>query len=206
MEAFKKRTFVTSRGLEIEILPVSDTLIGMALGALEKQWIAEGKLPPRPTYEVTVAGGAVEVHPHDEKSAAVTGPEALAALRAHDEAKKALDAAKEEKRVKLLLRGLNIIIPESGWQDVHRMIGVEVPDPVADPDGYWWHYISTEVLVTPDDLLRAIEAVTKASYAGVIDEDAVAAAMDNFRRSLREASTKAASDRAGEVESQPEAK
>lgn len=196
--------FTTSRGREIDIVPVSDTLIGMALANLEKEWRARGEPLDVPTYTVPIAGGAdTETYPHDEKSAAQTSPEVLAQFRAYEDATKRLDDAKEQRRLRILLHGLKFEILADGWEEMQKALGVEIP---TDPEERWFHYLTTEVLVTPDDLLRAIELVTKASYAGAVDEDAISAAMDNFRGQLRQNSAKAFTDRTGAVVTQPETK
>ncbi len=194
----------TSRGREIEIQPVSDTLIGMALANIEKEWRARGEPLDAPTYTVPIAGGAdFETYPHDERSAAQTSPEVLAQFRAYEDANARLDAEKEQRRLKILLHGLKFEILDDGWEGMQKLLGVEIP---TDPEERWFHYLTTEVLVTPDDLLRAIELVTKASYAGAVDEDAISAAMDNFRGQLRENSAKAFANRTGAVVAQPETK
>jgi hypothetical protein len=84
------------------------------------------------------------------------------------------------------------------WRARQRRHRVVVPDD-TDEAGLWWHYLTTEVLTTPDDLLNAVQAVTLLSYKGAVDEDAVTAAMDTFRHKLRQDSAKGLADQTREV-------
>jgi hypothetical protein len=67
----KTREYTTSRGVTITISPAPPLATAACKAAVESDWLESGRaLPIKPTYEITTAGGVVEVHEHDPKSVA----------------------------------------------------------------------------------------------------------------------------------------
>jgi hypothetical protein len=185
-------TITTTAGLELPIQPVSRQLIDKAVARVEKRYRERGEPLDLPTYEVAILGGkSTQREPLDEKSLEA-GDEAETARRktawaAYQDATGRLAAEKDYLGQKLwLCLGIPVEAPENGWREVQEMLGVEIPvDTPEAPFELKYHWLTTEILKTPDDFLSAITGVTRLSNAGAINEEDYAAAVKSFRDSLQ---------------------
>ena len=173
------RQFTTVDGRVVTIHPVSNYLIQKLAGAVESRLRQEGAPIDPPTYTVTPASGAVETFPHDEAS--LQTDEDRAAWAAHIAATEKLQRERERITTRLfLLRGLEIGDVPPEWSEDMGHLGIEVP---KDPDDLKLEYIQTEVMRTPEDVIRATMAIMRLSAAGAPQEE-IEAAEAAFRRSI----------------------
>jgi len=191
--------FITTRGVKIECNPVSDTKIALALAAIEKRYRAEGKKVDKPKYKTVLAGGAEEWYEHDDKSI-VGDPEAEKEWDEFLADAQDLIDEQNNKKVRMLLKGL-VWSENPDWEINQMMDGIEVPSKPLESDApdvkakkmeeRWWHFLTTEILETPDDLFNAIEKMTLLTYMGAVSEEAVKAGIANFRSLLQQNSSTA---------------
>jgi len=201
---------VTTNGLVIPVRAVSYTLVDMAKAAIEKEWRARGEPLDPPMYTVTTVAGLDEVFAHDATTLDVTPKQTglddpaeaeevavarstanWAAWKAYQDARARLLAAQNAKGMRIWLRGLEVEETE-GWAERQAEIGVEVP---TDPLERRYHYLMTEVLVTPEDLFQAIQKLTALSYRGMVKEEDIASAVSSFRDSLQRKAPRGPADR-----------
>lgn len=174
-------TFVSSDGVSYPLrIAFSDSKISLALAAIEKKFRAAGEPLDPPTYTIETAAGSTETHPLDEASA--KSEEEKAQLAAHKDALARLQSAQVQKKMRLLLRGIEWKEnPE--WEAEHTtMLEVDVP---TEPEERWFHFLTTEILKTPADFVNAIEVMTALTYQGGINPDELHAVMNSFRDYLQ---------------------
>lgn len=167
------KTFKTSRGVEIEFLPIPTLL---------EKLQAQHRMPEPPTYEVKAATGAVELYPHDETTLEEKdNPEATAKnLKAWADYQAQLKAATEAFNLALIrlvmLRGIRVEMPEpNGWVKEQEYIGITVPD---DPLERKIHWLETEALANEADYMAVVSGVMEASG---VPEEVVSQAEATFR-------------------------
>ena len=178
-----KTTFTASSGITCQVRPVPETLAELAKKKVEKDFRERGEAIDPPTYTIKTASGKEIPEPHDESTLQTDEDRAL--WRAHQAALERLAAAQTEAESKVwLMRGLVFELPEDDtWMDEQEEIGVEVPRDAGKGE-LKWHYLTTEVLLTVDDMMQAVQAITSCSYAGIVTEEAIGAAMDSFRNRI----------------------
>lgn len=200
MSESERKFFVTSKGLKVFVQPVSVTKMELINAAVRSELRAAGRPVDPPTYTVELAGGGTEEFPHDETTLLVrpaeTGIEDPAEAEAeaerrtkanrqawaeHQKAAAEIQALQRDRMTRLLISGIDIEVPDDGWEQEQQALGIVVP---TDAAARRYHYVTTEVLVTLGDFLKATEAITAMSYEGVVKEEDIAAAMDSFRREL----------------------
>ncbi len=182
----------TTAGLEVPIQPVSRQLVDKAVARIEKRYRAKGEPLDTPTYTVSILGGkTTQQEPLDEKSLEA-GDEVetlrrTAAWANYKEATARLKAEEDYLSQKLwLCLGIPLDVPASGWQETQTMLGVEIPvDTPEAPFELKNHWLTTEILKTPEDYLQAITGITRLSNAGAINEEDYAAAVKSFRDTLQ---------------------
>ena len=190
------KTLTTVSGKQFNLRPVSDTLVTKAVLAVKSEFRARGEPIDPPTYTTSIG----EIMPHDETS--IIGDEqAEQAWKQHITALEQLQTAQEERKLKALMQGVIFEIADDGWQLRHQLLGVTIP---SDPAELWWHYLTTEVLETPEDLFEAVQSITLLSYRGAVDEEALKAAMASFRDHLQQSSIRALTPPAVTLEAQSE--
>lgn len=192
-----------SNGAMVEVQAVSDTLIGMAQEAVRRRFIEAGEPINPPTYTVEHPGGATSQEPHDETT--LETDEDRAAWAKHQEALTRLAAAQSEAQMKVWFSGLVFEMPaDDAWIELQRWMGVEVPDEGLERR---YHYIVTELVKTPEDMFRVLEAITAVSYEGAITEDDLSSAIRSFRDQLQAKPSKPAngSGREKPLDTQPAA-
>lgn len=150
------KTYTTTRGVEVEFLPIP-----LLLEKLQSQH----PQPQPPTYTVKTATGNVEVHPHDE-----TTLETDADRQAWQEYLQQAAAAKRKLDLALMrlimLRGIKVLTePAPDWAEEQEFIGIEVP---TDPRQRRMHWLETEVFANQTDYMAIVTGVMEAS--GVPEE------------------------------------
>lgn len=137
----------------------------------------------KPTYTVTLAGGAKQVYEYDEKSIEdVTTPQEDKDKWA--EYKKQFDLMQAEANEKttayLFYDGVECEIEED-WIEEQEWLGVELPKNKFDLKV---RYITTRLLKTPEQIKNAITEIMRLSIKGV-DNSAVKAAEGTFSSILQ---------------------
>lgn len=175
------KTITLSNGKDYQVQPISETLVNLAKDAIRRKFIERGEPVAPPTYTVTLAGGATEDIPHDEKSLETDQDKMLWKL--HQDALTRLEEEQNMAAMKVWMSGLVFDMPETDdWKNMQQWLGVVIP---TEPMELRYHYLKTEVLKTPGDLLVLLDAVMKLSYAGVVSEADLDAALSSFRNNLR---------------------
>lgn len=170
-------TYTTLAGMVVRIKPVSQPAIDLIKHGV--------KYPDIPTYKAPVGDGKlVEIIPHDETTLET------------DEDKKAWAAYKEEyaktdalvnKRIQdlIFLKGIDVDLPDNDdWVGDQEYVGIQVP---TNPRERYIHYVRTEVLITPQDLVGAMEIVMQASH---VPQEKLIEAQAAFQRAVEGTTTK----------------
>jgi len=153
-----------------------------AVSVIQLQKIAESikekYKPVKPTYTVTLAGGAKQIYEYDEKSIEdVATPQEDKEKWA--EYKKQLELMQTEVNEKttayLFYDGIECEISDE-WLEMQSWLGIEVPDNKFDVKV---RYITTYLLKTPEQIKGAIAEIMRLSIKGV-DQSAVKAAEGTF--------------------------
>ena len=200
MSESEQKFFVTSKGRKVFVQPVSVTKMDLITTAVRAELRAAGRPVDPPIYTVELAGGGTEDFPHDETTLLVrpvdTGIEDPAEAEAeaerrtaenrsvwaeHQKAQAEAQALQRDRMTRLLISGIDIEVPDDGWEEEQRALGIVIP---TEPAARRYHYITTEVLVTLRDFLQATQVITSLSYEGVVKEEDIAAAMDSFLSEL----------------------
>lgn len=175
------RTVELSDGTVVEVTAVSDTLIGMAQEAVRRRFVEAGEPITPPTYTVEHPGGATSQEPHDETTLETDADRA--AWAAHKDALARLATAQSEAQMKVWFSGLVFEMPaDDTWIERQRWMGVDVPEGALEQR---YHYVITELVKTPEDMFRVLEAITAVSYEGAITEDDLSSAIRSFRNQLQ---------------------
>ncbi len=171
----------TVAGRSVELRPVSALTMSEIQVQLRLKAIKRGDPIDPPMYEATTATGEKQYFPHDETT--LETEEDHKAWQAHQEALARLSEEISEATSRYLLtEGIAVdeIPPE--WEQKRRWIGLDVPE---DPLDKKLLYIQTELLTTPADMLRAMQAVLHLSATGNAEMEERLAEMDElFRRAL----------------------
>lgn len=187
------KTFVTSRGIAVECLPIP---------TLVEKMQAQYPMPAPPTYTVETITGVKEVHPYDEATVAALGTEeAKAAWAEYQQKLQAATAAYNQALMRLvMLRGIKFELPAGDeWVEEQRFIGLAVPD---NPRERKLHWLETEALATLEDYAALINGVMEASG---IPQEAIDQAEATFRREVQreEAAGPAVQENGAELDRQP---
>lgn len=206
------RAFTTTNGMTVSLQAVPAVLVSAAQRRVAKHMREAGEPIDPPTYTVTTAAGTEEVHQHDVKSLEVlpqqTGladPEAAAAeaerrttanqraWAAHMLAKARLEERQGKATSRVLIEeGITLAMPaDDGWLARQRKYDVEIPE---DPADLRYHWLTTEVLVTPDDLMNAVQGISALSYAGAMTQEDIDAMGATFRRRVERAAARLVRD------------
>ncbi len=174
------KSYTTSLGTEVKIRSIPPYLVAEVERAQQKKAAELYPAPPKPTYEVTDAGGGVQIFEHDEKSASTD--EERAALVAYQTAilSRANYAAAQVSEF-MFARGLVVDMPpDDSWVAEQEAWGVVVP---SGPKERRDHYIKTEVLAGKEDIEEILLAIMAATG---VDAEAVETARATFRGNLRQ--------------------
>lgn len=171
--------FTTSLGVLITVGPMPILQEAHVRQAAEADWLEAGKvLPVIPTYEVTTAGGEVEVHQLDETMLA-------------DPAHKAqwesyqinLGEFNTEYRTRLLR---SVVIDCVAFEENPRWAAKHKAKKLRIPADEWErkvYFAETELFGNPDDLMQVIE---RAKALSGLKAEVLAAAQTSFRRAVEE--------------------
>lgn len=209
MSANERPKLITSDGQEYELRPVSDTLLERARAGVVKRFKAEGKPIDPPTYTIVNVAGEETVHEHDEttleyplelvleelgEDADQEEAASIAEERTQEnqqqwiaylDAQEELAAAVNDMQMRVWLRGIVVDeeeVQNGDWIQFQEWLGAEIPEPGLDR---WYHYMTTEVLKTPEDFLQVIQKLSLISYAGLVSEEVIESAIDSFRDRLQ---------------------
>lgn len=196
--AKKDLTFITTEGREVEIRPVSQTIISLVGARIEKEFRARGEPIDPPTYETTTAAGTKEILAWTPEMVDGMDEETREKWNLHLAAVEAMEAQKRAEQVRAwLLEG--IVLPEG--------VG-------PDTDKRWLQMVKFHKLTLPEDeierLMMYYETAifkTKADYVGVtkqimmisadgVSQEELSAIEDLFRRAMEgpAAAARAATD------------
>lgn len=173
--------FINSKNKFIPVGAVSETLIEMAKKTVEVSFEKRGARITPPTYTITTASGATQEIAHDETT--IETDEERQAWDEYVSNLRLIEIEKQRKQMQIYMNALQVELPDDDSWEVFQteILGIDVPQ---EPREKLQHYIETEILITPADAIDMIEAITKATYKGVVEESAVEAAMESFRRNL----------------------
>jgi len=180
---------VTTAGKKFKLHPVSDTKITLALAGIEKRYRTNNEPIDKPQYSVVTAGGGEEWHDHDTVSIK-NDADAETAWKKYEDALSRLQAEQNERKMRMLLRGIEWE-EKPEWEVIQKADEIEVPSK-EEPEKRWYHFLTTEILETPEDFFMAVEKLTILTYKGAVSEEAIHAGIESFRSDLRKASTIAA--------------
>lgn len=166
-ESNDKKTFVSSKGVELNLRPVS-------------QWILDeirtsGEEIPVPQYEMTIAGGTKVNHPMDEKIAINQGR--LDEWKEYKRKKHEQDTAQSKRFTDVIfLEGVEVADPinDSEWLAKMELYKINVP---TTPTERKLKFIY-QALVGGEDVTALISQILSVSQ---IPEEAVRKIRDSFR-------------------------
>lgn len=145
------------------------------------------KEPEPPTYKMQTLTGEIEFA-YDEQSIQdeSVSDEEKARWRKYLEEKEGVERQRREKLIDILFaKGVEVAVPDDGWEDDQRFLGLEVPE---NPTARRIHYLQTEVFTSAQDLTDAIAKLMQLT-AGITDED-----MSDIRASFRGAVQRASAE------------
>lgn len=181
-------TFVSSKGVEISIKPVSQ----FKIDALRASKIE----PEIPTYTVKTVTGEEQTFQLDGKSAVTRNMEAE--WEAYVTARNKAEAENAKAFFELLVwDGVDVEVPGEGssWDLANKHFGIKVP---ADPYALKAHYVYTELLGKTEDIGELMAAIFKASG---VDEEAVERLRKSFRIGVSGTANRPVSNRTRKLES-----
>lgn len=154
-------TWTTSKGITITLHGVPPLMIPRIAGSV--------KYPSKPTYTITLPGGATETHEYDTESIKTAPPEDVTAWEQY---LTDLDAAGKLRVARMftaiLMEGVEVDpSPEAlvRWKKRQSMIGIEVSD---DEEEAMEQYKETAVIGTNDDMQYIFKRVME--LTGVTQE------------------------------------
>lgn len=180
-----KDEFTTLAGKTWKVRAVSLTIRQLIEQRVRREFEAKGEPLDPPTYEVKLASGLVQNEPHDETTLETIEDKVLWNIHQKAVLRLRMKQNVEVMKVKFV-RGIVYDWPptDANWEANQKMLGIEIPTNDFDKR---YHYLTTEILASPEDELRAMQAIDTLSYAGMYREEDIAAAVDGFRYNLRRA-------------------
>lgn len=171
-------SFDTVDGRSWKLQPVSIEFVERAVRAVEADYREAGRAVDPPTYEVEVVGGDKVKYVHTAETVK-DHPEHEEAWIAYRQTWQAIIDEQNNIRSRLLLtEGLVITEVPEAWvkrcQKYHIPVAEDIDDRIYD-------YIMTDVLKTPEDIVRALAVIQQYSVTGHLTEEDIAAAIDTFR-------------------------
>jgi len=192
--------FNNTSGVRYYVSAVSYDLVKMAANAVVERYRETGEPIDPPTYSVTTVAGDIEEHAHvhtlqtdkngdvvlddDGKplveSSTLETEEDFAAWEAHDLALARMRGEQQAIQMEMWLDGVEFeVLPE--WEAKRKKYGITVP---KEHEAKRMHYLTTEVLKSAEDYMRAMEAVQLVSLQGIVPEDEIRALVNSFRSQL----------------------
>lgn len=171
-------SFRTPAGRLITFEPANSTTLKLIESGVTLDFQDRGEPLDPPTYTVATAGGGSQVFAHDEKS--IQGnPELEELWKQHREAVTRLNNEINVEKFKYALECVTNQLPEDeSWIARQKSHRIRIPE---DPELLRQHYITTELIRTPEDSIILFMEVTTAGLRGVINEDDIQKVRENFR-------------------------
>lgn len=165
-------TYVTSRGLEITLLPLPPYLIQMTTSSVE--------IPTPPTYTIKIEGGGEETHEHDEQSIRESSDEEKAQWEKYRAALREANAKVADTLLTVvLMEGVRVEIPDKErWLKRQKLMGLEVPD---DEDEQELLFKKTQVIGSGRDIEVIMQRTI--SLGGITPEE-LKTVKDSFQGSM----------------------
>lgn len=206
--------FKTSTGFEIELLPVPELLVAGLATRLRKQLITEGLPLDPPTYKIVDPElGINEEWPHTKETLDdPSDPEQTTKnYDAWEKHKAALNTYNQKyiEQLSRLLMYNGVQIDENDYKKgtwaKEQSLWLDVP--TEEPDRKI-HYVSTVLLKTQSDIFEVVVRLLGMSRDGSVNEEAVSAAVDAFRHSVRltreQSAANSSADQVEQVATQPD--
>ncbi|MHA2066137.1 MAG: hypothetical protein ACXABY_17335, partial [Candidatus Thorarchaeota archaeon] len=179
-------TYTTTEGLVVEIAPVSTYKREKAHEGIEKKFRDAGEPLDPPRYLIESDAGDTWAD-YDQDAIKEGTPEEKEAWDAHIDALARMNAEKGEFDTRMvLLDGIKTRPENDEWEKDHAEDYIEVPENEKEKQQHW---LLTEVLKTPDDLMGIITQVWILSASGGVSEEDIRAAEKTFQDSLQEIRT-----------------
>lgn len=164
------KRYTTERGVDIGIVPIP-----LLLDEIRRSH--EARVKPVPTYTITTAAGDTETHPHNETTLQ-TAEERAAWAEYVESRDTAGDKLNDAIWLAVRLKAIKVELPKDNtWIAEQARMGMAVPE---DPIDRRLHYIQTEVIGGVRDIVR----LTAIANGADLDEEALSAAEDSFRRAM----------------------
>jgi len=176
------KSILTTDGREVELLPVAQASIEQVRLAVLREFEKRGAQLAIPTYFVRTGGGDPQEFPHREETIKEAPQDDVAKWEAYHKTQVELERATNERATKFMLyRGVKVdeIAMQKALQE-QAFFGILAPESPIDKA---LHYIQTEILKTPADILAAVQGIMMLSMSGV-SEDTMRAVEESFRRAL----------------------
>lgn len=178
-------SITTVAGRVVYIVPVSRILTEKIRAATIAEYEARGETLTIPTYFVYTVAGDVQEFPHDKETIKDAPAADVEKWRSYHITQGALSREISARITKfLLLRG--IVIDNSEMEralKTHASFHIDIPDNESERI---IHYITTEILPTPLDIINATQAIMLLSMSG-IEEETLRAVEASFRGALEKA-------------------
>lgn len=194
------KTIQTVDGQSVELVAVAQASIEKVRLGVLREFEKRGAQLTIPTYFVKTVAGETQEFPHDEKTIKDAPEDDVERWDAYHKTQAELARATNERATRFMLyRGVKVdqAEMERALQE-QEFFGIAIPD---SPVEKTLHYIQTELLKTPTDILAAIQGIMLLSMSGV-SEDTIRAVEESFRRAMEKTERGAAAgveDTEGEV-------
>lgn len=184
-------TYETARGYILEIMAVSPFTV--------QDVRASVKEPDKPTYEMPLASGGVQVREHDEST--LQTAEDHAAWDDYLAKKKKADEDRTRAVSLCLIREgiVNLPLePDEEWTIRYQRHGLKLP---TDPDELFLKWFQSDVIGSVSDFTNLQVAIMRAS--GDVPEEVIDQIIDSFRGAMAGYGAKIAEDTRVALDSQP---
>lgn len=202
-------SFRTPAGRLILFEPANTVTLSLIESGITQDYKEREEPLDPPTYEVKTAGGGSQRFVHDEKTIAGK-PELEKAFADHKAAVARLGNAINKAKYEYCLECITNELPaDPRWIDRQKKKGIRIPE---DPEERRLHYITTELIRTPEDSIILFMEVTTAGLRGVLNETDIEKVRESFRgivsggngkNPIAERLTRAAKEARGELDSLP---
>ena len=176
------KTITTIDGKSVELFPVAQASIEQVRLGVLREFEKRGAQLTIPTYLVKTVAGDTQEFPHDEKTILEAPQADVEKWQAYHKTQGELERATNERATKFMLyRGVKIdqAEMEKALQE-QAFFGIAIPESLVEKT---LHYIQTELLKTPADILAAVQGIMLLSMSGV-SEDTLRAVEESFRRAM----------------------
>lgn len=187
-EITQRPFFYTVDGRKVTHGVVSLVELEMAENGIEKYYRTQEEPIDQPQYQVPGAGDMITLTLDEESIDAFDSdgqPDLEETERRqvlwteHLAARQRMEQEQNRSQQELMFEVIDVVGIESpGWRKRQEKYHIEIPD---DEDDLRTHYIMTMLLRTPEDIIRAMGSIMASSTSGILEEEAVEAAVGTFR-------------------------